>query len=56
VRGKALDLTVVGANATLWARLRQAGLNAGNIVSICEHGPTQVQCNDASVNHVHISF
>jgi hypothetical protein len=56
VRGKALDLTVVGANATLWARLRQAGVNAGNSVSICEHGPTQVPCNDATVNHVHISF
>jgi hypothetical protein len=56
VRGRALDLTVAGANATLWARLRQAGDNAGNSVSICEIGPTQVHCNRAGVNHVHISF
>jgi hypothetical protein len=55
VWGKALDLTVPGANATLWARLRLAGTNAGNS-SICEVGPTQVPCDDASVNHVHIQW
>jgi hypothetical protein len=55
VWGTALDLTVPGANATLWARLRLAGANAGNS-SICEHGPTQVLCNDASVDHVHIQW
>jgi hypothetical protein len=52
VRGTALDLTVTGANATLWARLRRAGANAGN-TSICEWGPTQLPCNDPAVEHVH---
>jgi hypothetical protein len=55
VWGTALDLTVAGANATLWARLRQAGANARN-TSICEHGPTQIPCNAANVDHVHIQW
>jgi hypothetical protein len=55
VWGSALDLTVAGANATLWARLRQAGANAGN-TSICENGPTQIPCNDPNVDHVHIQW
>lgn len=55
VRGTALDLTVPGATATLWARLRSAGANAGN-TSICEHGPTQVPCSNPSVDHVHIQW
>jgi hypothetical protein len=55
VWGRALDLTVAGANATLWARLRQAGANAGN-TSICEDGPTQRPCNDPRIDHVHIQW
>ena len=55
VWGSALDLIVAGANATLWDRLRQAGNNAGN-TSICEVGPTQVNCADPRVNHVHIQW
>ncbi|MEK7810855.1 MAG: DUF4157 domain-containing protein [Pseudomonadota bacterium] len=55
VWGSALDLGVAGANATLWDRLRTAGQNAGN-TSICEVGPTQVLCNNANVNHVHIQW
>ena len=55
VWGTALDLTVPGANATLWTRLRTAGANAGNS-SICENGPTQVPCTDANVDHVHIQW
>jgi hypothetical protein len=55
VWGTALDLTVPGANATLWARLRAAGANAGN-TSICENGPTQIPCNNPSVDHVHIHW
>jgi peptidase M15-like protein len=56
VWGRALDLTVAGANATLWTRLRQAGQDAGNTVSICEIGPNQVACTATGVNHVHINF
>jgi hypothetical protein len=55
VWGRALDLTIPGANATLWARLRQAGANAGN-TSICEDGPTQLPCNKPNVDHVHIQW
>jgi hypothetical protein len=55
VWGTALDLTVPGANATLWARLRLAGANAGNS-SICENGPIQIPCNDPNVDHVHIQW
>jgi hypothetical protein len=55
VLGTALDLTVAGANATLWTRLRTAGANAGN-GSICERGPTQVPCTDPTVDHVHIQW
>ena len=55
VWGTALDLTVAGANATLWTRLRTAGANAGNS-SICENGPTRVPCTDANVDHVHIQW
>jgi hypothetical protein len=55
VLGTALDLTVPAANATPWTRLRQAGDDAGNS-SICERGPTQVPCTDATVDHVHISW
>ena len=55
VWGKALDLVVPNPTATLWARLRSAGANAGNS-SICEVGPTQVPCNNANVNHVHIQW
>jgi uncharacterized protein YcbK (DUF882 family) len=55
VMGHALDLGVDGANATLWARLRKAGAAAAT-GSICEHGPTQVECSEASVNHVHIGW
>jgi Domain of unknown function (DUF4157) len=55
VWGTALDLTVQGANATLWTRLRTAGANAGNS-SICEMGPTQVLCTNANVDHVHIQW
>ena len=55
VWGSALDFGVAGANAVLWARLRQAGQNAGN-TSICEHGPTQIPCNDPTVDHVHIQW
>jgi hypothetical protein len=54
-QGRALDLVVAGANATLWARLRKAGTNAG-YYSICEDGPTVKPCNDASVDHVHIQW
>ena len=55
VWGTALDLTVPGANATLWTRLRTAGANAGNS-SICENGPIQVLCTNPNVNHVHIQW
>lgn len=55
VWGTALDLTVPGANATLWTRLRNAGANAGN-TSICEDGPTQVLCTSPRVDHVHIHW
>lgn len=55
VWGRALDLGVAGANATLWARLRQAGANAG-YTSICEDGPTQKPCNDPTIDHVHIQW
>ncbi len=55
VWGSALDLGVAGANATLWDRLRLAGANAGT-TSICEHGPTQLPCNDPTINHVHIQW
>jgi len=55
VWGTALDLTVAGANATLWATLRQAGANAGN-TSICEDGPTQKACSDPTIDHVHIQW
>jgi Peptidase M15 len=54
VMGHALDLAVAGANATLWARLRNAG--GVSATSICEHGPTQVECNAANVDHVHIGW
>jgi hypothetical protein len=54
-QGKALDLTVAGANATLWARLKKAGSNAG-YYSICEDGPTEKACSDANVDHVHIQW
>jgi len=55
VAGKALDLKVAGANATLWARLRRAG-GAAAASSICEIGPTAVQCNNPGVDHVHIQW
>jgi hypothetical protein len=55
VSGTALDLGVAGANATLWARLRQAGASAAP-TSICEIGATEVPCNDPDVNHVHIQW
>ena len=54
-QGKALDLTVAGANATLWARLKKAGANAG-YYSICEDGPTEKPCSDANVDHVHLQW
>jgi hypothetical protein len=55
VQGSALDLSVAGANAILWARLRKAGEDAGN-TSICEHGPTQLPCDNPTINHVHIQW
>jgi hypothetical protein len=55
VWGSALDLSVAGANAVLWARLRQAGANAGN-TSICEQGANQIPCSDPNVDHVHIQW
>jgi hypothetical protein len=55
-RGQAIDLTVTDPDATRWARLKQAGANAGNPVSICEHGGTQVECNAGNVDHVHIQW
>jgi hypothetical protein len=55
VLGTALDLTVPAATATLWARLRLAGANAGNS-SICEDGPIQVSCSNPNVDHVHIQW
>lgn len=54
VWGSALDLSVTGADALLWQRLRNAGASAGT--SICEDGPTQKECNDASVDHVHVQW
>ncbi len=54
VWGSALDLSVAGADALLWQRLRNAGASAGT--SICEDGPTQKECNDASVDHVHVQW
>ena len=53
--GRALDLTVVGTNARLWRRLRQAGANAG-CISLCECGPKVVPCSDPGVDHVHIQW
>jgi hypothetical protein len=54
-QGRALDLVVANPNATLWARLRTAGSNAG-YSSICEDGPTVRPCNHATVDHVHIDW
>ncbi|HYO48949.1 MAG TPA: D-Ala-D-Ala carboxypeptidase family metallohydrolase, partial [Chloroflexia bacterium] len=54
-QGRALDLVVANPNATLWARLRTAGTNAG-YSSICEDGPTVRPCNHATVDHVHIDW
>jgi hypothetical protein len=55
VWGSALDLVANPANVGMWTRLRQAGQSAG-YTSICEHGGTQIQCDDPAVNHVHIQW
>jgi len=55
VWGSALDLSVAGATADVWTRLRQAGSDAG-YASICEHDADLVSCNDPSVNHVHLQW
>jgi Domain of unknown function (DUF4157) len=55
VWGSAFDLSVAGATADVWTRLRQAGMDAG-YTSICEHDADKVSCNDPSVNHVHIHW
>ncbi len=62
VRGRALDLAVIPANANTWQNLMQAGINAGDALSQCEDSPShRCPCNNPGppnfrVTHVHIDW